>query len=119
MSFALSCDPDIVNALDEEARAEGISRTKYINKVIQKTLKMPKVLSEGSCIEELEACSRLFEDEVMNKIPALAQKERRNIDQMLLYLIEIGIETMEKESSASEKITHETDSVIPFRKKHC
>lgn len=55
----------------------------------------PNALTTGTRLDELQAYSRLFSDDLMSKIPALADRERRNPDQMLLYLIELGINLIE------------------------
>ena len=91
MGFTLNCSSDVLEAISREAEIAGISRTQYINRLLERILQMPRVLTSGTALDELEAHSRLFEDEVLGRISAIAQKERRSIDQMLLHLVEIGL----------------------------
>ncbi|KPQ33324.1 MAG: hypothetical protein HLUCCA11_19005 [Phormidesmis priestleyi Ana] len=99
MSFALNCNSDVLEAIGREAKIAGVSRTQYINKLLENAVQMPKPLTSGTSLEELKAHSRLFSDDVLNRIPAIAQKERRSTDQMLLHLVELGIASI---SSGSE-----------------
>ena len=87
MSFTLNCSSDALEAIGREAKAAGISQTRYINSLLEKIVQMPKVLTSGTSLEELEAQSRLFGDDVLEGVAAIAQAERRSIDQMLLYLV--------------------------------
>ena len=101
MSFALNCNSDILEAISREAKIEGVSRTQYINKLLENAVQMPKPLTSGTSLEELKAHSRLFSDDVLNMIPAIAQKERRSTDQMLLHLVELGIASISSEPEYS------------------
>jgi hypothetical protein len=91
VGFTLSCQPSIMNLIGEEAEKIGISRTQYINEILSKVFSTPNILTSGTSLDELQAYSRLFNDGVMSKIPAIADKERRSPDQMLLHLIELGM----------------------------
>ena len=102
VSFALSCNPDVLEIVTKEASAAGVSRTQYINRLLENAVRMPKVLTLGSSLEELEAHSRLFSDNVLDRIPTIAQRERRSIDQMLLHLVELGIASISNEVVRSE-----------------
>ena len=107
MGFTLSCQPDVAELIGKEAQLSGISRTLYINKILEELFSVRGALTEGTRLEELQAYSRLFSDELMLKIPDLASKERRSPDQMLLCLIELGIKAIE-ERSGSTTHSHET-----------
>ena len=95
MGFNLSSETEVMESIHEEAKKTRISKTKYINNILIQVFEVPKALTSGTCLDELQAYSRLFSDDLMEKIPALADKERRSPDQMLLYLVELGIETIE------------------------
>jgi hypothetical protein len=95
VGFTLSCHPQIMRLIENEAEKAGMSRTQCINEILSQVLSTPNILTSGTCLEELQAYSRLFNDDVMLKIPAIADKERRSPDQMLLYLIELGIDKTE------------------------
>lgn len=100
MGFTLSCPPEIIKLIAREAKVSGTSRTQYINRILKELFSPRSSLIEGTRLEELQAYSRLFSDELMLKIPDLASRARRTPDQMLLYLIELGVKAAE-ESSAS------------------
>ena len=102
MSFALNCNSDVLEAIAREAKAAGLSRTQYINKLLENAIQMPKPLTSGTSLEELKAHSRLFSDDVLNRIPAIAHKERRSTDQMLLHLVELGIASISSEPTHSD-----------------
>ena len=98
MGFTLSCNRDVMDSIGAEAEKAGTSKTQYINEILRQVFTTPNALTEGTRLDELQAYSRLFSDELMNKIPDLANKERRNPDQMLLYLIERGINSIKEDS---------------------
>lgn len=98
MGFTLNCPPDIAELIGREAQLSGTSRTQYVNRVLEALFSVRSALTEGTRLEELQSYSRLFSDELMLKIPDLASSARRNPDQMLLFLIELGIKTVEESS---------------------
>ncbi len=110
MGFTLSCQPDIAELIGKEAQLSGTSRTQYINRVLKELFSVRSTLTEGTRLEELQAYSRLFSDELMLKIPDLADRERRNPDQMLLFLIELGIKAIEERSGSTWQ-SHENKTV--------
>jgi hypothetical protein len=95
VGFTLSCQPQIMRLIEDEAEKAGMSRTQCINEILSQVFSTPNILTSGTCLEELQAYSRLFNDDVMLRIPKIADKERRSPDQMLLYLIELGIDKTE------------------------
>lgn len=102
MGFALNCNSDVLETIGREAKTAGLSRTQYINKLLENAIQMPKPLTSGTSLEELKAHSRLFSDDVLDRIPAIAQKERRSTDQMLLHLVELGIASINRGAERSE-----------------
>ena len=110
MGFTLICQPDVAELIGKEAQRSGTSRTQYINRILKELFSVRSALTEGTRLEELEAYSRFFSDELMLKIPDLASRERRNPDQMLLYLIELGIKAIEDRSGGTTR-SHETKTV--------
>ena len=107
MGFTLSCQSDVAELICKEAQLSGTSQTQYINRILRELFSVRGALTEGTRLEELEAYSRLFSDELMLKIPDLASRERRSPDQMLLFLIELGIKAIEERSGSTTQ-RHET-----------
>ena len=107
MGFTLICQADVAELNRRGTQLSGTSRTQYINRVLKELFSVRSALTGGTRLEELEAYSRLFSDELMLKIPDLASRERRNPDQMLLFLIELGIKAIEERSSCTTH-SHET-----------
>ena len=103
MGFTLICQPDVAELIGKEAQLSGTSRTQYINRILKELFSVRSALTKGTRLEELEAYSRLFSDELMLKIPDLASRERRSPDQMLLFLVELGIKVIEDRSG---RMTH-------------
>lgn len=101
MGFTLICQPDILELIGREAQASGTSRTQYINRILKELFSDRSSLTEGTRLEELQAYSRLFSDELMLKVPDLASRARRTPDQMLLCLIELGIKATEENSAST------------------
>lgn len=91
MGFTLNCQADILKAIRQEAKEKGTSQTQYINEILREVFSSPNILTSRGRLDELQMRSRLFRDDLMKEIPDLASKERRNPDQMLLHLIELGI----------------------------
>ena len=118
LSFTLNCSPAVLEAISREAELLSVSRTRYINTLLEKTVHMPRVLTSGTSLDELEACSKLFSDDVLQEISTLAQKERRSIDQMLLHLVEKGIATMNSSAKCTRRAAP-LELVVPFSKKNC
>lgn len=100
MSFHLKCDDEVLSFIVAEAAAAGCSRTAYINQVLTALFQVPTFLTRGNRLQELTACSKLFNEETMRDLPSLAKKERRYTDQMLLWLVDEGIRNLERRSSA-------------------
>lgn len=118
MSFTLNCSPAVLEAIGRESELVGVSRTRYINMLLEKTVHMPKVLTSGTSLDELEVYSKLFSDDALKEISTLARKERRSIDQMLLHLVETGIAAMDSKVKRSRNAV-QLGLVAPFPKKNC
>jgi hypothetical protein len=89
--------------LESEGDRPDTSKTAYLNELLILLSEFPTVFSASSDskLDELEACKLLLSDDVMTQIPRLAAASRREPVQMLLYLIEKGLESIE--SGASDK----------------
>mgnify|MGYP003916099549 CR=1 FL=1 len=98
MSFHLKCDDDILSRIDVEAKAAGYSRTAYLNKVLASLFRVPPFLTAGNRLQELDAYSKLLTEETMKNLPKIAREQRRCTDQMLLWLIDEGIERLKSRS---------------------
>lgn len=116
MSFILNCNSDVLAAISREAKTAGISQTRYINRLLEKVVQMPKVLTSGTSLDELEAQLRLFSDDVLEEISVIAQAERRSAEQMLLYLAEIALAVRSSNVGRSENSAR-LGLLIPLRKK--
>jgi hypothetical protein len=101
MTFNLRCEETILSFIDAEAKEEGCSRTEYINRVLATLFAISNPLTSGTRLQELEACSRLLNDDVMREIPEIAKRHRRHIDQMLLWLVDMGISTLKYNSAVT------------------
>lgn len=101
VGFTLICSPDLVELIAKEAEASGTSRTQYINRILKELFSTRSPLVEGTRLEALQAYSRFCGDELMLKIPDIASSTRRTPDQMLLFLIELGIKTAEESSGST------------------
>lgn len=116
MSFTLNCSSDVLAAIGQEAKTAGISQTRYINSLLEKVVQMPKALTSGTSLDELEAQSMLFGDDVLKEVAAIAQAERRSIDQMLLHLVERALAAKNRQAEHLQKSVR-LGSVVPFQKK--
>ena len=74
MSFHLKCDDEVLSFIVAEAAAAGCSRTAYINQVLTALFQVPTFLTRGNRLQELTACSKLFNEETMRDLPSLAKK---------------------------------------------
>ena len=115
MSFTLNCSPDVLVAIGQEAKTAGISQTRYINSLLEKIVQMPKALTSGTYLDELEAQSRLFGDDVLKEVAAIAQKDRRSVDQTILHLVETALAMRNCQVARSKKSTR-LGLVIPLSK---
>ena len=98
MRVTINCPAEIVDVIDAEARGMGMSRTRYLSQVLHQLFEASNVLTEGTHLDELEASARVLNDDVIAQIPPLARSARRNLEQMILYLIEAGIKVQEENS---------------------
>ena len=104
----LNCDPSVAETIQKEAQQAGLSRSQYISQLLDILMQMPRVFTEGSALDEIRAHSSLVADEVIDKLPAISQAERRSIDQTILHLVEQAIEVMEQETVVLQRPAHLT-----------
>ena len=102
MSFTLNCSSDVLVAIGREAKAAGISQTRYINTLLEKIVQMPRVLTSRTSLDELEAQSRLLGDDVLKEVVSIAKTERRSVDQMILHLVEIALASRNNQAERLE-----------------
>lgn len=105
MRITLGCSAEVQATIDTEAKRAGMSRGKYLSQVVQQIFEAPTVLTEGTHLDELHASNQLLSDEVVTQIPALARRARRNIDQMLLHLVEVGMEATQRSAASLAPVT--------------
>lgn len=85
-----------IRFIELEKDKAGKSKTSFINGILERLADWPITLAsdtESPCIfDEIEAVRELLNDDLIKKIPHFAALTRRNRVQMLLHLIEKGIE---------------------------
>ena len=96
-SFSLNLKTEkTTHFINSEKDKAGKSKTSFINGIFESLADWPILLAsnaENPCIlDEIEAVRELLDDDLIKKIPHLATLTRRNRVQMLLHLIEKGIE---------------------------
>lgn len=86
--------PEVSKFLESEKRKSALSKTGYLNELLSTLSSFPRILSKrrGSMLSELIALKQLLSDDVMSQIPHLAAATRRDPVQMLLHLVEKGLE---------------------------
>lgn len=84
---------EVVDFLESERRKAGLSKTAYLNKLIQILSDFPVVFSgkRGFVLNEITAIRCLMIDDFMQRVPHFAAATRREPVQMFLYLVEKGI----------------------------
>ena len=100
-SFSLNLKTEkAIRFIDSEKDKAGKSKTSFINGILESLADWPIVLAsnaESSCIfDEIEAVRKLLDDDLIQKIPHFATLTRRDRVQMVLHLIEKGIEADEQ-----------------------
>ena len=92
---------EVVDFLDSEKSKSGLTKTAYLNELLQALSGYPVIFSDptGTMLDEMVAFRKLLNDDVMSKVPHLAAATRRDPVQMLLYLVEKGLEADEQLSS--------------------
>ena len=100
--------------VDLETDKSGKSKTSFMNDLFESLADWPTVLTshiEGSSIfDEIRAIRELLSDELMKKIPRYAKLTRRNCVQMILHLIEKGIEADDQLKLANTQNLYEFQS---------
>ena len=96
-SFNLNLKTDkAISFIDSEKTKTGDSKTSFINVVFENLADWPIVLApcdeNSSIIDEIKAVRELLNDDLIKKIPQFATLTRRNRVQMILHLVEKGIE---------------------------
>ncbi|MFK8185195.1 MAG: hypothetical protein AB8B99_17625 [Phormidesmis sp.] len=93
----------VVSFIEEEKSKASKSKTSFINELLECLADCSVVLtsqSDGSSmLDELDAMKTLLDDDVIQNIPYLASMTRRDPVQMLLHLVEKGIEADDQLSS--------------------
>lgn len=93
----------VVEFIALEKDKAGESKTSFINKLLEILDSWPIVLTAHtkgcSILSEIRAVRDFLNDELIQQIPRLAARSRRNPIQMLLYLVERGIEADEQLAS--------------------
>lgn len=86
----------VIDFINLEKNKAGESKTSFINRVLESIADWPTVLTtcpeECSILDEMEATRELLNDALMQKIPHFATLTRRSRVQMILHLVEKGIE---------------------------
>lgn len=95
--------PEVISFLESEKSQSSLSKTAYLNELLKALSGFPVIFSDptGSMLDEIAAFRKLLNDDVMHQIPYLAAATRRDPVQMLLYLIEKGLEADEQLSNLS------------------
>ena len=101
----------VVSFIALEKDKAGESKTSFINELLESLASWPIVLTahtkSRSILGEIKAVRELLDDDLIKQIPRLAAHSRRNPVQMLLYLIERGIEADEQLASIQPQNVHE------------
>ena len=90
---------EVVDFIETETAKCAVSKTAFFNELLESLKDYPIVLSqakENSLLSEVDAIKQLLNDDVMKRVPYLADVTRRDPVQMLLYLVERGIESDEQ-----------------------
>ena len=101
----------VVSFIASEKDKAGESKTSFINELLECLASWPIVLTahtkSRSILDEIKAVRELLDDDLVKQIPRLAARSRRNPVQMLLYLIERGIEADEQLASIQAQNVYE------------
>ena len=101
----------VVSFISSEKDKTGESKTSFINELLECLSSWPVVLTahtkNRSILGEVKAVKELLDDDLIKQIPGLAARSRRNPVQMLLYLIERGIEADAQLASMQAQNVHE------------
>lgn len=104
----------VVSFIASEKDKAGESKTSFINELLECLASWSIVLTahtgRRSILDEIKAVKDLLDDDLIKQIPRLAARSRRNPVQMLLYLIERGIEADEHLASIQVQNVYEMKS---------
>ncbi|MBE9062885.1 hypothetical protein [cf. Phormidesmis sp. LEGE 11477] len=95
--FTLALEPDANAALDADRSMQRLSKTSYINRILDFIKAARPVFFGGSILDELGAYAQLSDSISKLEIPELAAHSRRNTLQQVLFLLEKGLQQIEKE----------------------
>jgi len=101
----------VVSFITSEKDKTGESKTSFINELLECLASWPIVLTahtrSRSILHEIKAVKELLEDDLIKQIPRIAARSRRNPVQMLLYLIERGIDADKQLASTQTQNVYE------------
>jgi hypothetical protein len=83
-----------IDFLESDKEKAGLTKTTYLNELILAMADLCITFSgeDGSTLDEILALKELLNDQLMRQIPELAIESRRTPVQMMLYLMQKGME---------------------------
>lgn len=87
MSIQLNCDPEVLAAINKEAKESGCSSSVYVNKILYQLFNLPVVFKKTR-LQEVAVYSQIFSDDTVRELHMVAEQQRRHPEQMLIWLVE-------------------------------
>jgi hypothetical protein len=97
-----------IDFLELDTEKAGITKTTYLNEVLLAMADLHTTFSgeDGSTLDEILALKELLNDQLMRQIPDLAIESRRTPVQMMLYLMQKGMEADNYSQLAVAELTN-------------
>ena len=95
--FTLALDPELNETLNDDRRKMRLSKTTYFKKFLDFIRAAKPVFFGGSILSELTAYAQLSDSISKLRIPKLAADSRRSTLQQVLFLLDKGLQQVEKE----------------------